>query len=280
MLSAQSRSNKMLEKDIILIDEPDQSLYPTSAKYLRDELLDMSIKSKIIYSTHSQYMIDSACLGRHLVVEKSGDVTSIKKESDKAPFSSDELLRRAIGSSIFECLQPVNLIFEGWLDKELFNKYCQFNNMIKEFSNYGIVYLSGISGVETLVQLLILANKKFFIIADSDETSNNKRIIFSESYPEHKDSWISYSDFVKGIVTMEDFFETDYVQAQFISLGYDAFVYNLQKPVITNIENAANKDKESKQKIKNKLVECITKDSIKVDYLEFVNQLKAKLSVD
>lgn len=70
MLSTQSRANKIGERDIILIDEPDQSLYPTSARYLRDELLSMSKKSIIIYSTHSQYMIDPNCIERHLIVEK------------------------------------------------------------------------------------------------------------------------------------------------------------------------------------------------------------------
>jgi hypothetical protein len=55
-----------------------------------------------------------------------------------------------ISSSIFECLQDKNIIFEGWLDKELFHKYCEYNK-IKNFNNIGKVYLGGISGVEILV---------------------------------------------------------------------------------------------------------------------------------
>ena len=111
VLSTQVRANKIGERDVILIDEPDQSLYPTSARYLRDELLKISEKSKVVYSTHSPYMIDSNCVDRHLIVEKKDDITTAKKQDENANFSSDELLRQAIGTSIFECLQDKNIIF-------------------------------------------------------------------------------------------------------------------------------------------------------------------------
>jgi predicted ATPase len=99
MLSTQSRSKKIKENDLILIDEPDQSLYPTSAQYLRDELLTIAKKSKVIYATHSQYMIDVNNLDSHLIVEKNDDVTTLNKANNKAPFATDELLRRAIGQA-------------------------------------------------------------------------------------------------------------------------------------------------------------------------------------
>lgn len=277
MLSTKSRVNKIKENDIILIDEPDQSLYPTSAQYLRGELLEIGKKSKIIYSTHSQYMIDSICLDRHIIVEKKDDITKLRKETGHAPFSDDELLRRAIGSSIFECLQPKNIIFEGWLDKELFNKYCDFEKNHKDFGNYGKVYLGGISGAETLVQLLVLANKKFVIVADSDESSKNKRIDFVKNYHEYKDAWLSYADVVNNISTMEDFIESNYIEKQIHQYGYNDFKYDSSKNAIQNIEKAVTKDKDKKQKIKNVLVSSLTKDDIKADYADYIAKLKEKL---
>ncbi len=277
MLSTQSRSNKICENDIILIDEPDQSLYPTSATYLRDELFEISRKSKIIYSTHSTYMIDSNCLERHIVVEKNNDITILHKENNNAQFSNDELLRRAIGASIFECLQPKNLIFEGWLDKELFNKFCTFEKKHEAFSKFGKVYLGGISGVETLVQLLILANKKFVIIADSDDVSRNKKIEFCKNYPEYSDSWISYADIVDGISTMEDFFESNYIKEQLKLKGHTDYVYDLTKNAITNIEKAVSKDKEKKQEIKKQLIATVTNKNIKADYGMYIEKLKEKV---
>lgn len=277
MLSTQSRANKISKNDIILIDEPDQSLYPTSAQYLRDELLEIGKKSKIIYSTHSQYMIDSNCLDRHIIVVKEDDITKLKKETGNAPFSNDELLRRAIGSSIFECLQPKNIIFEGWLDKEIFDKYCDFNKKNKDFGDYGKVYLGGISGAETLVQLLVLASKKFIIVSDSDETSNNKRIDFIKNYPEYKDSWLSYADILKNISTMEDFIDVNYIKEQINKCGYTGYQYDSSKNAIQNIEKAVNRDKDKKQEVKNALISSITKDKINTDYAKFVEKLKERI---
>lgn len=277
MLSTQARANKIRENDIILIDEPDQSLYPTSAQYLRNELLEIGKKSKMIFSTHSQYMIDSTCLERHIIVEKHDDVTKLKMETGIAPFSNDELLRRAIGSSIYECLQYKNIIFEGWLDKELFNKYCDFEKINKDFETYGKVYLGGISGAETLVQLLILANKKFIIVSDSDETSNKKRIDFIKNYPEFKDSWLSYADISKSVSTMEDYIDSKYIEEQIIQCGYSDYQYDSNKNAILNIEKVVNKDKDKKQEIKNALISTISKDKIKTQYSEYIEQLKEKL---
>lgn len=275
-LSIQSRSGKIGERDIILIDEPDQSLYPTSAKYLKDELLKISDKSRVIYSTHSQYMIDSECLDRHLIVEKNNDVTTIHKETGCAPFSDDELLRRAIGSSIFECLQEKNIIFEGWLDKELFNKYISIIGS-DDFKTTGKTFLHGISGVETLLSLLILANKKFVVVADSDSASVNKRNDFENAYQEYKDCWCAYGDIDNKISTLEDFVNNDIIEKVLNENGFPDYKYNEGKNAISNIE-ACTKDKEKKQKIKRMIIDSVKKkDDVKSSYQDFLDAIKGKL---
>ena len=274
MLSTQVRANKIGERDVILIDEPDQSLYPTSARYLRDELLKIAEKSKVVYSTHSPYMIDSNCIDRHLIVEKDkkNDTTTANKQDKNATFSNDELLRNAIGTSIFECLQDKNIIFEGWLDKELFNKYCEFNKN-KDFNNIGKVFLDGIKGVKLLVQILILANKKFIIVADSDYVSNEKKKEFEKDYTEYASCWLSYGDVVSSISTMEDFVKEEYIETS-IKAEFADFKYDNSKNAIQNIETATKTDKEKKQEIKNNLVEKLNKNSIKDDYSKFISKLK------
>jgi predicted ATP-dependent endonuclease of OLD family len=276
MLSTQARANKIGERDIILIDEPDQSLYPTSARYLRDELLKISEKTKVIFSTHSPYMIDANCIDRHLIVEKKEDVTTAKKQAKNASYSNDELLRQAIGASIFDSLHNKNIIFEGWLDKELFEKYRMFNK-IDGFEKIGVVYLQGISGVETLVQMLILASKRFIIISDSDKPSNDKRKEFENAYMEFSQNWLSYADVVKNVSTMEDFLATAYI-SEHLKKENPKFIYDASKSAIGNIEIIANKDKERRQKIKNELVNRIDKKDINKDYGDFINKLKEKLS--
>ena len=275
-LSTQSRSGKIGERDIIILDEPDQSLYPTSAKYLRDELLKISETSRIIYATHSQYMIDSDCLERHLIVEKNNDVTTISKETGVAPYSDDELLRRAIGSSIFECIQDKNVIFEGWLDKELFKKYLSFT-VQEDLKNTGKTFLHGISGAETLASILILANKKFIIVADSDKTSSDKRKDFEKNYSEYKDCWLAYGDIEKSIFTLEDFVNSSVIEKVINENGYPDFKYNNNKNAIDNIETII-KDKEEKQKIKRLIIESISKKGdINSSYAKFLETLKEKI---
>ncbi|MDQ0783201.1 ATP-dependent endonuclease [Chryseobacterium sp. W4I1] len=276
MLSTEARTNKIQENDIILMDEPDQSLYPSSAQYLRDELIDISKKAKIIYSTHSQYMIDSNCIDRHLIIEKKDDITFINKDEIKSPFATDELLRRAIGTSIFESLQEKNIIFEGYLDKLIFDSYVEFHKLEKEFEPFGKVYLSGISGVETLTQILILANKKLIIVADSDETSNKKKIEYQKNYPQFKDAWLAYGDIDKNIATLEDFYTPNYLETQISKSGYEV-PYDKNKNAIFNIEKAVNKDKELKQKLKVSLAEKIRKTYLTDSYSQYVNALKEKL---
>ena len=277
VLSTQSRSGKIGERDIVLIDEPDQSLYPTSAKYLKDELLKISETSRIIYTTHSQYMIDSECIERHLIVEKKDDITSIRKETGKAPYSDDELLRRAIGSSIFECLQEKNIIFEGWMDKEFFNKYLSITKE-RNLKNIGKTYSHGISVVKLLVSILILANKKFIIIADSDKASSDKREEFKKEYPDYEDCWLAYGDIDNKISTLEDFVNGSVIENILKENGYPNFKYDSNKNAITNIE-ACTKDKEEKQKIKKSIVDTIaSKRDIKPSYTEFINKVKEKLN--
>ena len=276
VLSTRARSNSIGERDIVLIDEPDQSLYPTSAKYLKDELLKISEKSRVIYSTHSQYMLDTNCIERHLVIEKKDDITTINRNIEYAPFNDDELLRRAIGSSIFENLKPKNIIFEGWLDKEIFYKYKEFNKD-KRFDSFGITYLHGVTGASTLASILIMAEKKFIIVADSDKTSMDKRKTFERDYPEYKDSWIAYGDVDNSVSTLEDFLQEDYIEDSIKSTGNPNFSYNKNKKAIENIEKNYP-DKDERQKMKKVLVDNIEKKNIKDSYSVFVNALYNKLT--
>lgn len=276
VLSTRARSNSIGERDIVLIDEPDQSLYPTSAKYLKDELLKISEKSRVIYSTHSQYMLDPDCIDRHLIVEKKDDITTINRNNVYAPYSDDELLRRAIGSSIFENLKSKNIIFEGWLDKEVFCKYRGFNKD-KRFDSFGITYLHGINGASTLVSIMILAEKKFVIVADSDKTSVDRRKTFERDYPEYKDCWIAYGDIENSVSTLEDFFQGDYIKESIKTAGHPDFSYNKDKNAIENIEKCFP-DKDERQKMKKNLVDNIEKTNIKDAYSLFVNAIYNKLN--
>lgn len=275
MLSTKSMSEKINEKDLILIDEPDQSLYPTSVKYLRDELLKISKKSKVIYSTHSQYMIDTDNLDRHIVVEKVDDITILKKEDNKSPYIEDELLKRAIGAAIFECLKPINIIFEGYLDKKLFEKYCKFHKKEKIFNDYGKIYSHGNSEFGLLISLLESINKKFIIVADSDKASNGKRKYLEDKLFDFKLNWLAYGDVDKIIVTMEDFFDKNFVKSEIEKINKD-YVYDDSKHAIFNIDKASINN--NKQEIKNNIVKNFKREDITNIYEKYIEELIKKLN--
>ena len=277
MLSAPSRKNEINDKDIIIIDEPDNSLYPSSARFLRDELLKIAEKSFVIYSTHSQYMIDTNCIDRHYIVEKNCDITSVHQSPD-AEYCDDSVLLNAIGVNIFDCLKPKNLIFEGWLDKKLFDTYLTSlnSNLQKLFSGIGKVYLHGISGVYTLVQILILADKNFVVISDSDKPSLDKRNDFFEKYPEFQNSWYDYANIISGISTVEDFLKSEYVE-KFIKKDHPEFTFDKKKTTIQNIEVLVSGNKEMKQQLKKELITNATVKDIKSDYKTFIQEIGKKL---
>lgn len=276
MLSTQARANRIRENDLILIDEPDQSLYPTSARFLRDELLKISEKAKVCYTTHSQYMIDSFNIDRHLLIEKRSDVSSIMKADKNSPYSKDELLRNAIGSSIFECIKEKNIVFEGYLDKTLFDKFILAKSIDSKFDSIGKIFLWGISGVEAVTSILQSAGKKFIVVSDSDKTSKEKRIDFETNNPELKSNWLAYGEVISKIVTMEDFFSDSYLLQ---TINKFAPGYNLipNKPAITNIDSSVSQDKLKKQEVKNSLVSNCTLDVLSGEYQNFVNALSEKI---
>lgn len=276
ILSIESRTQEA-DNRLILFDEPDTFLYPTSARFLKEELLKISEKSVVIYSTHSPFMIDNECIERHLVIERKDDISEIVTQ-DKSPFQEDELLKRAIGSNIFESIQSKNIIFEGYTDYKVF----KIAYKDKDFKDCGIVYMGGIKEVNTITTMMILTGKKFLIVSDSDETSKNKRKDFEKDFPDLKENWLEYDevcDKSNKIKTLEDFYKVDYLSVK-IKQYNENYEYDKKKSSIDNIGKAINQDKEKKQEIKNELAINVKKENIKKEYSDFIKKIKDKLDIE
>lgn len=223
---------------IILLDEPDAFLYPSSAKRLRDVLIKMGENSIIFYSTHSPYMIDINAVGensRHLIVERVDGITQINKKDSTAikgvDFMEDELIMRAIGSNIFERVKSMNILFEGYLDKMLFEKFLD-----KEFcSKYGMIYLGGIKKVDRCVNDIQLTGQKFLVVADSDQVSKQERKKFEKNFVSFSNCWLDYANVGNQFENLEDFFNDEYIKDVLESRGFDIKKYNPKKTAIDNI---------------------------------------------
>ncbi|MBE9829101.1 AAA family ATPase [Campylobacter concisus] len=273
ILSIESRMQEA-DNRLILFDEPDTFLYPTSARFLKEELLKISENSIVIYSTHSPFMIDNECIERHLVIERKDDISEIVTQ-DKSPFQEDELLKRAIGSNIFESIQSKNIIFEGYTDYKVF----KIAYKDKDFKDCGLVYMGGIKEVNTITTMMMLTGKKFLIVSDSDETSKNKRKDFEKDFPDLKENWLEYDevcDKSNKIKTLEDFYKVDYLSVK-IKQYNENYEYDKKKSSIDNIDKAVSQDKEKRQEIKNALAINAKKENIKKEYFDFIKKIENKL---
>jgi AAA ATPase domain len=118
MVSARVKT-KELSNTLLLYDEPEISLHPSGARYLRDELIKISKSNYVVFSTHSIFMIDKEQIGRHLLISKKNEITTME-EANESNISDEEVVYKALGYSVFDDLKKINIIFEGWRDKELF----------------------------------------------------------------------------------------------------------------------------------------------------------------
>ncbi|MCK1477103.1 AAA family ATPase [Bradyrhizobium sp. 197] len=213
LISAKVKSGD-LSDTVLLIDEPDISLHPSGARFLRDELIEISKTNTVLYSTHSIFMIDRENVGRHIIVTKQQERTRLS-EANESNVVDEEVLFNAVGYSIFESLRKKNLIFEGWRDKRLFQvatKRMPVSNasVAKVLAEVGICHAKGVKDIKNITPMMELANRRCLIISDSDVPAREKQ-------RDHVDSngyglWKRYDevldvDQARGIVTSEDFLE-------------------------------------------------------------------------
>lgn len=209
MISARVRTKNMQDA-ILVIDEPEIGLHPKGARLLMDELIKISATNTVIYCTHSIFMIDRKMVGRHLIVTKDREVTTLAV-AGPSNFIDEEVLYRALGHTTFDSLERNNLVFEGWRDKKLFKTALpKLPKPVRaKLSALGICHAEGVSDARKISQMLELANKFAFIISDSDSPARKAQQEFIEKKAHGR--WLNYKDINPDddAVTGEDFVKAD-----------------------------------------------------------------------
>jgi predicted ATP-dependent endonuclease of OLD family len=77
LLISASVAKEKIKNAVLLIDEPDIGLHPKGAKLLKEELFKIARTNRVVYSTHSVYMIDKEKLSRNLICTKENETTRI-----------------------------------------------------------------------------------------------------------------------------------------------------------------------------------------------------------
>lgn len=268
-----------IKNSVIVLDEPDNGLYPTGAGYLRDMLIEMSKSNIVFYSTHNPCMIDKTTIDRHIIVEKTDDITTLKTDLSDSKFRDDEVLLRAIGMSAFENIKETNILFEGWTDYRVFNTVLNSNKdgiktVLKYLNGSGNSYGNGVNNLKYCISMVKLLNKKIFVILDADEEGKNKKAILQKEFPE--DTIYTLEDFgeYKGF-TLEDFIKDDLLQQSIDNIGKRIKIKDRKDQKV--MKYLSDFTKEEKIAFKTYIGKHITVSNIKNEYFDMLKQLKEKL---
>lgn len=204
-----------LRNTLLLVDEADASLHPTGARYLRDELIKISKKNYVVYSTHSIFMIDSGDIGRHYIVKKKDEITNIE-QAQTSNIADEEVLYNALGHSVFAILKEKNIIFEGWKDKRLFQIALENASaeIKKKYKDVGMCHARGAKSMKAITPMIELAKRKCLILSDSDSPAKEQKKFYEQE--KGFGEWKYYQNIDASIeaITGEDFLKNDFVAKQ------------------------------------------------------------------
>ncbi|TRZ78677.1 hypothetical protein D4R87_00060 [bacterium] len=289
----------LLKNTLLLIDEPDLSLHPSGARYLRNELIKISSKNYVVYSTHSIFMIDGEKIDRHIIVKKKNEKTFIATAND-SNIVDEEVIYNALGYSIFETLNAKNIIFEGWKDKKLFKTAIgklpdKHKNLKNKFKDVGICHAKGVKHIKSLTPLIELAQRECFIVSDSDVPAKEKQTEYQKI--NGYGIWKRYDEIVTGVkaITAEDFIKIETIKSLLKQI-------NTKYPQLLNIDDSKFSDsrgilfvinewlktnnfsgEESKNIIddlKNNIFENLKPSDIIEEYYDFVSELEKQIMKD
>lgn len=200
LISTEFDTRQYPETPLILIDEPETGLHPSSAKDLKNKLIELGQKTTIVYATHSISMIDTENVKNNLIVSKNNENTTIEEAKEDGT-SPAENVYQAIGHSIYEDLKKKNILLEGYTDKQPLRLFMKG----KDWKDLGICYTEGGKNLKTVISLLDLASRKYFVLSDGDEAAKQrKKDMGNPAY------WYTYEDLDNAAITIEDFYNEDF----------------------------------------------------------------------
>lgn len=288
-----------IKDTIILIDEAETFLHPSAAENFRDELIKLSQinNNRIVFSTHSPFMIDDNNIERHIIVEKDGETTSIKDGQEGRYFKEEELWQK-MGCPILRAFAPKNLLFEGWDDKMLYsvglNKITKAERDILKpgpTAKLGVAYSDGAQKMRIYAPTFQWADSKLIILADSDDAGKEEQKHFVDNRLWCNDTFFTFAD-LGGLdnATAEDYLVQDKIdeavtklKAEFHIEDAPDFTVNDMR-VMQQVKTWLKKKFASEEKLKpvlkkfkDFLFDGLTEADIKDEYKTVLSELAKKI---
>lgn len=290
---AAENSTEQLKDCLILLDEPEVHLHPSGAKFLRDELLKIAKHNTVIYSTHSIFMIDRACLDRHYKIFKENETTRIIKIDSSNPFR-EELVYESLGTSIFELISEHNVLFEGLTDKKLFDAFTHKYRMDIKPLDINTMSVDGESQFDKYCKFFNNKSIRGYIVTDSDTAGvAAKTRILRENTNYTKENTFELNDVTQTNkqASLEDLLPLEVVQKLIEDFAGVTIVLDASKTLAAQLidfnKNGAKKIEINKLKsfICDSVCDDITKSSMTKEkakekyptYYEFVTSLHQKI---
>jgi len=190
-----------LGKTLYLIDEPGSNLHSSAQINMVEDFRTLASDSNVIYTTHSQYLIDKENLTNVYIVECHHYVRVIKYQE----YLQGKKIETSYYQPIIDALeiQPFSLdvpwkkvlLVEGVYD------YCGFKFMfcdvLKKKVDFVILPGTGASGHKTLISLHVGWGAKIYVLLDNDEEGRQNQCAYIEKFPTLK-KYIEVLEIVEG----------------------------------------------------------------------------------
>ncbi|MCK4328038.1 MAG: AAA family ATPase [Candidatus Diapherotrites archaeon] len=243
-LSVENKINQLRNK-VILLDEPERSLHPSSVRYLRDELLNIAKNNIVFCASHSIFMVDKKDIDRHYNVIKENGETKIQRVSRDDPLQ-EEVIYEALGTTIYELIEPNVIIFEGRIDKDLFDTFTRkFKTKIKP-SRIKTIFATGVKQIPRYAKFFDQKLVKGFVVVDSDKDGQGVKRTIVTTDTAFKNKTFELKDLVdvpKPKATTEDLLPEEIV----LSLANKLYGYTFNSPgdaaILSHIKTIKKREK-------------------------------------
>lgn len=279
-----------LENFVLILDEPEAHLHPSGVRYMKNELMELSNSNNVFYATHSIFMIDRGNLKRHIIVNKKDEITNLT-EVNRNNIIQESVIYEALGTSVDEfSISSCNFLFEGELDRKIFQFF--FNKCVEKRENKIIdyEYLDG-GGTKKITQFfhdkVLPSHSKWNLILDSDSAGRNLKTNISkklsESFVTENMKFYYYSE-VKD-EELEDLMPIELVKDSFIKASSNIKInekfpinFNQEKPVghITNEYYGRNKISTSDKA----LIEAEFKQNLDIEISSILNIIQKETTIE
>jgi predicted ATP-dependent endonuclease of OLD family len=186
---------------VLLLDEPETHLHPTGVRYMLHELIRAAnYGNKVVFSTHSIFMIDRDNFNRHVILKKQREQTTIQLSTQERVgfFMQEEVLYDALNIDLdkdFNSTRRNNFVFEGDGDALMFGHFydeaLDRDSQPYERKVTGFFHGGGCSAIEKYVKARpIQLGTKWIFALDADKPAQELKAFIQERYSEFIDSHI------------------------------------------------------------------------------------------